>query len=186
VAVMMKRDAAGAKGAQVAQQPEQKSVQKNALRGMDFAAGEAALSPNGPVQMKGGEEENGETEAESPDVKGGPQSVGRHALLTPAGKLTNVVVSGYPKGNVEIRETKGNRVIIECTNKFTGQIGEKTLAQVDAALGAKVDDQSAANGTMTISRDDGKIARIAGQFGEVTVDQKVVVYVPVGVTATVQ
>ena len=39
---------------------------------------------------------------------------------------------------------------------------------------------------MNISRDDGKITRIASQFGEVTVDQKVVVYVPVGVTATVQ
>lgn len=96
------------------------------------------------------------------------------------------MVSGYPKGNVEIRETKGSRVIIECSNKFTGQIGEKTLAQVDEALGAKVDDQSAANGTMNISRDDGKITRIASQFGDVTVDQKVVVYVPVGVTATVQ
>ncbi len=183
---MMKRDAAGGAKGVMAQQAVQKSAQKSALRGMDFAAGEAALSPNGPVQMKEGEEEKGETETESPDVKGGPQSVGRYAALVPAGKLTNVVVSGYPKGNVEIRETKGSRVIVECTNKFTGQIGEKTMAQVDEALGAKVDDQSATSGTMNISRDDGKITRIATQFGNVTVDQKIVVYVPVGVTATVQ
>lgn|GEM_PF-4995535 len=187
MAVMMKRDADGTKNsAQVAQQKVQRSASKSALRGMDFAAGEAALAPSGPVQLKEGENEGPETENESGEVKGGPQSVGKNALLTPAGKLTNVAVTGYPKDRVEFRETKGSRVQIECSNKFTGQIGQTTLEQVDATLGAKVDDQSATNGTMTISRDDGMIKRITNKFGEVTVDQKVVVYLPVGVTGVVQ
>lgn len=194
MAVMMKRDAAsGAKGSPMAQQAVQRSAQKSALRGMDFAAGEAALSPN--VQMKG-EEEKGETETESPDLEGGPKLVGKHAMVTPAGKLTNVVVSGYPKGDVEVRETKGSRVIIECSNTFTGTgtslpggIGAsptKTVELLDGKLGALVDDQSAANGTMTISRHDGYIKRIVAQLGDITIDQKIVVYVPVGTTATVQ
>ena len=87
-------------------------------------------------KKEGGEDEKGETETEGPDAKGGPQSVGKYAAITPAGKLTNVVVTGYPKGNVEFRDTKGSRVIIECSNKFTGQIGAKTMAQLDDNLEA--------------------------------------------------
>lgn len=54
--------------------PEGASVQlKRSLRGMDHAAGEAALAPDENVQMKGAEEEEGgeeETEEDDPNAAG--------------------------------------------------------------------------------------------------------------------
>ena len=101
-------------------------------------------------------------------------------------KVSTVVVSGYPADKVEFRQTKGSRVGIECSNRYTGQMGATTLEMLDKMLGVRVTDTTATDGTYTITRDDGNLQRITTKFGEGAVDQKIVVYVPAGATGVLK